>query len=97
MKDPILLESALRALYQSGMLLRPFLLELPVDEPSRETRLWQQSMQAAKEALESEPTQCECTYCRLEREETERECRRMAGMRTVEAADGDPIASPENQ
>lgn len=56
MKDPARLESALRALYQSGLML-------DLTQARNAVHLFNLAMQAAKEALESEPTQCECAKC----------------------------------
>lgn len=46
--NPAKLESALRALYQSGLLCKQLMDEFLCEE----TKLWEQAMQAAKECLE---------------------------------------------
>lgn len=48
--NPAKLESALRALYQSGLLLRH--IETWTSQESKDKALWEQAMHAAKECLE---------------------------------------------
>lgn len=66
MKDPQRLESALRDLYRSGLIIRPR-ISIPASILEyEETRILNNAMQAAKEALESEPAgmqQLRCNRC----------------------------------
>lgn len=59
MKDPQRLESALRGLYQSGLLARPRIAFISTPEAI----LFDQSMQASKEALESDPVEMQQLRC----------------------------------
>lgn len=56
MKNAALLEIALRALYQSGLLMKPVIHSGQLyGRQHEERKLWLMSMEAAKAALESEP------------------------------------------
>lgn len=55
MTNPAKLESALRALYQSGLMIRPRMAFMTFLRDSSELKLWGDAMQCAKEALEGEP------------------------------------------